>query len=64
MPEYFNANHDENPSFDNRSDNKGPEPEGITVGWVRNRTFAFGGLERIGGVMVYDVTDPTKPEFF
>ena len=49
---------------DTRSDNKGPEPEGITIGKVGNKTLAFVGLERGGGgVMVYDVTDPRKVEF-
>jgi len=49
---------------DTRSDNKGPEPEGITVGVVNGRTLAFVGLERGGGgVMVYDVTDPTQVGF-
>ncbi|AOS61856.1 choice-of-anchor I family protein [Actinoalloteichus hymeniacidonis] len=61
-PEMFNSNHTEN-TFDNRSDDKGPEPEGITLGEVDGRTYAFIGLERIGGVMIYDVSDPTAPEF-
>jgi hypothetical protein len=49
---------------DTRSDNKGPEPEGITVGQVGGKTLAFVGLERGGGgVMVYDVTDPAQVSF-
>ena len=48
---------------DDRSDNKGPEPEGITVGSVGGRTYAFIGLERQSGVMVYDVTDPANASF-
>jgi hypothetical protein len=47
-----------NNTFDSRSDDKGPEPEGVVVGRVGDRTYAFVGLERIGGLMVYDVTDP------
>lgn len=62
LPDYFNVGHD-NPGFDNRSDNKGPEPEGIIVGDFMGRSFAFIGLERIGGVMVYDVTDPLSPVY-
>lgn len=50
-------------SFDNRSDDKGPEPEGAAVGMIGDQIYAFIGLERIGGVMVYNVTDPTSPEF-
>ncbi|MDA0866966.1 MAG: choice-of-anchor I family protein [Cyanobacteria bacterium] len=63
LPDDFNATNDENDSFDNRSDNKGPEPEGVTIGAIGGKVFAFIGLERIGGVMVYDVTDPTNPVF-
>jgi DNA-binding beta-propeller fold protein YncE len=61
-PANFNSDH-ESANFDNRSDNKGPEPEGIAVGEVKGRTYVFLGLERIGGIVVYDVTDPRAPEF-
>ncbi len=61
--EEFNSTNDENGSFDNRSDDKGPEPEGLTVGEVSGRTYAFIGLERIGGIVVYDVSDPYDPIF-
>jgi len=65
LPAYFNGNHDANGAgtFDSRSDNKGPEPEALAIGEIKGRTFAFIGLERIGGVMVYDVTDPASPQF-
>jgi 2',3'-cyclic-nucleotide 2'-phosphodiesterase / 3'-nucleotidase / 5'-nucleotidase len=53
----FNSNHEENPSPDNRSDNKGPEPEAITVGLIQGYTYAFIGLERQGGVMVSMIED-------
>lgn len=62
FPEYFNASNDNN-DFDNRSDNKGPEPEGVTLGNIDGRTYAFIGLERMSGVMMYDVTDPKKVQF-
>jgi hypothetical protein len=35
----------------------------VTVGKIGAKYFAFIGLERIGGVMVYDVTNPTAPTF-
>ncbi|MGC1207854.1 MAG: choice-of-anchor I family protein, partial [Ornithinimicrobium sp.] len=59
----FNATNDETPSFDNRSDDKGPEPESVAVGRIGMQTFAFVTLERIGGVMVFDITDPTNVQF-
>lgn len=62
FPDHFNASNTNN-SLDNRSDDKGPEPEGVTLGEIGGRTYAFIGLERIGGVMVYDVTDPQAPSF-
>lgn len=60
---YFNTGHDEGGAMDSRSDAKGPEPEGIELGRLGDKTFAFIGLERMGGVMVYDVTTPTAPVF-
>jgi 2',3'-cyclic-nucleotide 2'-phosphodiesterase/3'-nucleotidase/5'-nucleotidase len=59
FPANFNADNAGN-AFDNRSDNKGPEPEGLALGEVKDRTYAFVGLERIGGVAVYDVTEPAS----
>jgi DNA-binding beta-propeller fold protein YncE len=53
----FNASHDNN-TADGRSAAKGPEPEGVVVAQFGTRHFAFIGLERVGGVMVYDVTVP------
>jgi 2',3'-cyclic-nucleotide 2'-phosphodiesterase (5'-nucleotidase family) len=60
FPDDFNADNAENDSFDNRSDNKGPEPEGIAIGEIDGRTYAFIGLERFGGVVTYDITNPTE----
>jgi DNA-binding beta-propeller fold protein YncE len=59
----FNSDHAENGTTDTRSDNKGPEPEGVTLGEHKGRTYAFIGLERQSGIVVYDVTNPAKPEF-
>lgn len=58
---YFNSGHNEGNALDSRSDAKGPEPEGLAVGKIGNKTFAFIGLERIGGVLVYDITNPAAP---
>ncbi len=62
FPNYFNTDH-EAVSLDDRSDNKGPEPEGITLGTIGAKTFAFIGLERMSGMMVYDITTPMQPKF-
>ncbi|MCO7226467.1 choice-of-anchor I family protein [Pleionea sp. CnH1-48] len=61
-PENFNASNDKN-SHENRSDDKGAEPEGVATGQVGDRVYAFIGLERQGGIMVYDVTNPYGPQF-
>ena len=58
---YFNSGHNEGNALDSRSDAKGPEPEGLAVGKIGNKTFAFIGLERIGGVLVFDITNPAAP---
>ncbi len=46
-----------------RSDDKGPEPEGVAIGAIGSSQYAFIALERIGGVMVYDVTNPAAPVY-
>ena len=58
----FNASNSNN-KYKNRSDNKGPEPEGITIGKVGEKVFVFITLERAGGLMVYDITDPANAMF-
>ena len=58
----FNASNDDN-TLDSRSPAKGPEPEAVVTATFGSKVFAFVGLERVGGVMVYDVTTPTAPTF-
>ncbi len=58
----FNASNSNN-SFKNRSDNKGVEPENVIVQEINGSFYAFIILERIGGVMAYDVTNPSSPVF-
>jgi hypothetical protein len=62
VPEFFNSDDNENIP-DIKSDDMGPEPEGVTVGKIAGRYYAFVVLERISGVMVYDVTNPRRPRF-
>lgn len=59
LPEYFNISNDDN-EVDSRSQKKGPEPEAVVVGQVDGKNYAFVALERIGGIMVYDITDPAN----
>ena len=62
-PNDFNSTNSDNDSFDNRSDDKGPEPEAVTVIHLAGETYALVGLERMGGVMVYNVSDPANAKF-
>ncbi|MCB5362964.1 choice-of-anchor I family protein [Pusillimonas sp. CC-YST705] len=61
--DFFNSQHDEGDAKKDRSDDKGPEPEGVEIGVIGEKTFAFIGLERMGGVLAYDITDPNAPVF-
>lgn len=56
-------NDDEEMKAEKESDNSGPSPEGIEVGKVGDRYYAFVVLEKISGVMTYDVTNPAEAEF-
>ena len=44
----FNASNDSNDG-DDRSDDKGPEPEAVEIATINDNTFAFIALERVGG---------------
>jgi hypothetical protein len=50
-------------TFDTRSDNKGPEPEGVVIGEINGVPYAFIGLERVGDILVYNVSNPAAPVF-
>ncbi len=71
---YFNTDFDETDldedgtdeivhAGDDRSDDKGPEPEALTVGEINGEHYAFIGLERTHGIMVYNVSNPHVPRF-
>ncbi|NBB70316.1 MAG: hypothetical protein GVY33_08320 [Alphaproteobacteria bacterium] len=60
-PERFND--DDGDIDEDRSDAKGPEPEAVEIGVIDGRTYAFIGLERDSGVVIYDVTTPAEAEF-
>lgn len=61
-PLIFNADNESN-AIKSRSRAKGPEPEGVALGTINGQTYAFITLERTGGVMVYNITDPNNPTF-
>jgi hypothetical protein len=60
LPGRFNANNTSN-TFDNRSDDKGPEPEAAATAVINGTTYGFIGLERVGGIVVIDLDDPAAP---
>jgi len=59
---FYNASFDRTGN-DRRSDRQGPEPEGTALGKIGDKLFAFIGIERPGGVAVYDITNPLSPTF-
>ncbi len=61
-PSNFNASNTNN-TKDNRSRSKGPEPEGVTVGRIGTHQYLFGLCERIGGIMAFNIDDPSAPVF-
>ena len=58
----FNASNDSNDG-DDRSDDKGPEAEAVEIASIKSNTFAYIALERVGGVMVYNITNPQNAQF-
>ncbi|HMQ59436.1 MAG TPA: esterase-like activity of phytase family protein [Flavilitoribacter sp.] len=59
-PDLFN---EDGGTKDGRSDDKGVEPEAVGIGTIGDFTYAFIGFERQSAIVVYDITDPTAPEF-
>ena len=57
--EHFNCSNDD-VELDSRSKKKGPEPESVKVAEIDGKRYAFVGLERTGGVMMFDITDFLK----
>ena len=48
---------------DGRSDDKGSEPESVVVAKMGDKNILFVGLERADTVMVYDITNPSAPQY-
>lgn len=64
FPDLHNINgEDGDDTFDDRSDDKGPEPEALTYGQVGSDHYVFVGMERQGAILMYNVNDPASPVF-
>lgn len=65
VPDAFNSDNEDGAEadFKSRSDNKGPEPEAVKAHVIGDSVYAFIALERVGGVMVYNITDPANTHF-
>ncbi|KIM03008.1 MAG: hypothetical protein KN64_13285 [Sulfurovum sp. AS07-7] len=50
-------------TLDGRSGNKGVEPESVVVAKIGSKNYAFIGLERQNGIMIYDISVPTAPKY-
>lgn len=63
-PTRHNINGESGPNtLDARSPDKGPEPEAIATARLNGYQYAFIGLERQGGILMYDVTNPAAPTY-
>ncbi len=61
---FFNASNTSGAAVSkNRSDDKGPEPEGVTTAFINGNNYLFVSLERVGGVMIFNVDQPASPTF-
>ncbi|MEM6259949.1 MAG: choice-of-anchor I family protein [Planctomycetota bacterium] len=63
LPDQFNGQDNDSMNADKRSAERGSEPEGLAITEINGRRLCAIGLERVGGVMLYDLTDPTRPVF-
>ncbi len=62
LKKLFNVSNN-NVAYKDRSDAKGPEPEGVCIGIINDTAYAFVALERTGGFMAFNVSDPAAPQF-
>lgn len=59
----FSSSAVDNSSYKTRSDDMGIEPSTIAVGEIDGKRYAFVGLYQMGGIFIYDITDPLNPVF-
>jgi DNA-binding beta-propeller fold protein YncE len=60
-PNVFNADGKDLGKPDARSDDRGPEPEGVAIAEIGDRQVAFVTLERPGAIAVIDLSTPAAP---
>ena len=61
-PSYFNWNSKKGKQkIDARSEDNGSQPEMVTIGEFNGKKLAFLGLERMTGIIVWDLENPEKP---
>ena len=63
MPQAFNMDSAKSPSRDARSTAKGAEPETPLVATINGVRILFCVLERAGGIMSWNISDPAHPKF-
>ncbi|MEM1354856.1 MAG: choice-of-anchor I family protein [Planctomycetota bacterium] len=63
FPDHFNGQDNDPANLDRRSPERGSEPEGLAIAEINGKRLCAIGLERVGGVMLYDLTEPTQPVF-
>jgi hypothetical protein len=59
----FNATNSNSVTAKNRSDDKGPEIEGVTVANIDGDNILFASSERIGGVFLFNIDNPLAPRY-
>ncbi len=59
--EAYVAANDPTAFADNRSRDKGPEPEGLVTAVIDGKTYLFISTERHNGIFQFDISDPANP---
>lgn len=62
-PAEFNSSAGDNNSFKQRSDDMGAEPNALAIGEVDGKRYAFFSLYQMGGIFIYDISNPLNPQF-
>lgn len=61
---FFNASNSSGAAVSkNRSDDKGPEVEGVATALINGNHYLFASMERVGGVMLFNIDNPAAPTF-